>query len=564
MNRRFQAFGAACSVIFLALTGTVSACPFCNVESQTLSEEINGADAVVFAKLVKDAPANSDSNDPNAGMATFQVVDVLKGKEKVAGNSEIKVVFFGDSDRSRTYMITGLGKDKIDWTTPLPLSPAAIDYVRKLQSVPPAGIERLVFFQDYLENADPLLSQDAYDEFGRAPYNELHDLGPKMQHDRILKWVADPEVSPSRRRLYLTMLGVCGSKADVPLLEGMIVSDFDAMKPLLVAEVGTGMLMGGPVGMPIGIEAVQQDERRKKLGLDALVACYLILRGPDGLDLVEDRFLKNPHAEYTHVYSTIMALRFHGDQNTGVVPRDKLLGAMRLLLKNPDFADQVILDLSRWEDWSVLDQLVEMFKHSDAKGYVRQPVVSYLTVASEQEGDVGTRAKAALAELEKLDPETVKTAKSLMAFGALGRARGAAAAASASAKNSAASQSKVASTTAADNAQAYAASPADEKTDTSKIPDPAVFDPKGGGAPPAGPAKTAESAANSTTKANPATSPAVVKMASSGVPSPTDSAAPSSANKPATINLILVAGVPLAAAVLLVGVYWLVLRAGAV
>src|SRR4029078_12387713 len=76
-----------------------------------------------------------------------------------------------------------------------------------------------------------------------------------------------------------------------------------------------------------------------------------------------------------------------------------------------------------------MDRIVEMFKNSDAKGYVRQPVVSYLTVASDQPGDVGTRAKAALAELEKLDPETVKTARSLMAFGALGRARGVATAA---------------------------------------------------------------------------------------------------------------------------------------
>ena len=100
-----------------------------------------------------------------------------------------------------------------------------------------------------------------------------------------------------------------------------------------------------------------------------------------------------------------MALRFHGDEETGVVPRERLLDSMRLLLDNPDFADQVILDLSRWEDWSVLDRLVEMFKTSDKNGYVRQPVVTYLTVASEQPGDVGTRATAALAELEELDPE---------------------------------------------------------------------------------------------------------------------------------------------------------------
>jgi hypothetical protein len=129
---------------------------------------------------------------------------------------------------------------------------------------------------------------------------------------------------------------------------------------------------------------VGQDERRKKLGLDALVACYLTLRGPDGLDLIDERFLKNPKTEYTYIYSTIMALRFHGDQETGVLPRERLLKSMRLLLDNPDFADQVVLDLSRWNDWSVLERLVEMFKNSDEKGYIRQPVVSYLTVASEQ------------------------------------------------------------------------------------------------------------------------------------------------------------------------------------
>jgi hypothetical protein len=360
-----------------------------------------------------------------------------------------------------------------------------------------------------------------------------------MQHDRIVKWVADPEVNPSRRRLYLTMLGVCGTKADVPLLEGMIVSDFDAMKPALVGMVGTGISMGGPIGMPVLIEAVQQDERRKKLGLDALVACYLILRGPDGLDLVENRFLKNPHAEYTHVYSTIMALRFHGDENTGVVPRERLLGAMRLLLDNPDFADQVVLDLSRWEDWSVLERLVDMFKKSDAKGYIRQPVVSYLTVASEQPGDVGVRAKAGLAELEKLDPETVKTARSLMAFGALGRARGVAAAAGATAaKSSAASAtSAVASTTSTtDSAQAFAASAEDEKTDTSHIPDPATFGQPGQG-----------------------------DKAQSAVSSPSASASPTAtrAAELHPISPLFVAGLPLAAALVLMGIYWLILRAGA-
>lgn len=567
---RIRFYAAAGVIVFTSfVTANLHACPFCNVESKTLTEDTNGADAVVFAKLLKEAPPTADPADPNSGMASFHVVEVLKGKEALAEKKEISVVFFGDTNREKTYLITGTGKEKIDWTTPLPLSAAAIEYVKKLPTVPPAGPDRLVFFQDYLENADPLLAQDAYDEFARAPYAEVKALKPKLKHDQIVKWVADPEVSPSRRRLFLTMLGVCGTKDDLPLLESMIVSDFEAMKPALVGQVGTAMSMGGPVGLPIVIEAVQQDERRKKLGLDALVACYLILRGPEGLDVVENRFLKNPKAEYTHVYSTIMALRFHGDENTGVLPRERLLGAMRLLLDNADFADQVVLDLSRWEDWSVLDRLVGMFKNSDAKGYIRQPVVSYLTVASEQPGDVGVKAKAAIAELEKMDPETVKTARSLMAFGALGRARGAASAASAAAASAAkdggaaAPQSSAAAKPAADTSQGFAASAADEKTDTSQIPDPATFGAKteaaaGSVTKTGGDAKTTVAAA-----ADLKTAPEKPVVATEAAPKVAASTTATATEAPRMSALLLV-GVPIAAVIVLMGIYWLILRAGAV
>src|SRR5207247_1658673 len=109
-----------------------------------------------------------------------------------------------------------------------------------------------------------------YDEFARAPYAELRELKSRMKHDRVVKWVTDPEVSPSRRRLYLTMLGICGSKADVPMLESMIASDFEAIKPALEQLVHTAQLIVGPILLPVWIDEVQQDERHKKLGLDAL------------------------------------------------------------------------------------------------------------------------------------------------------------------------------------------------------------------------------------------------------------------------------------------------------
>ena len=307
----------------------------------------------------------------------------------------------------------------------MPLSPRRSITSASCRAFPPSGADRLAFFQEYLEHEDPLLAQDAYDEFARAPYAEVQALGPQMHHDRLVKWITDPEVSPSRRRLYLTMLGVCGTKDDLPLLESMIVSDFNAMKPhLRTSGSDWPWRMGGPIGLPRLGRAGRSGRTPQEAG--ARRAGGLLPHAPRpgrAWILIDDRFLKNPNTEYTYIYSTIMALRFHGDEPSSKLPRERLLASMRLLLDNPEFADQVIPDLSRWEDWSVLDRLVAMFKTSDKNGYVRQPVVTYLTVASEQPGDVGTRAQTALTELEQLDPEGVKQARSLMAFGALGRAR---------------------------------------------------------------------------------------------------------------------------------------------
>src|SRR3989304_860397 len=262
-NRFDNLFGRVVAAVVLVLAGAtlVAACPFCTVESRTLTEEISASEAVVLAKLIADAPpvavdAENDT-DPDSGKATFQVVDVLRGAERVNSGDPIKVVYFGEG-----------------------------------------------------ENDDPLLAQDAYDEFARAPYSEVHELKGHMYHDRLVEWIQSSDVNPSRRRLYLTMLGVCGDQRDLAMLEGMIASDYSAKKPIVEQMVALGQALGGPLGLDMWTEMVDLEERQKKRGLDAAVACYLTLRGPDGLDLIDERFLKNPKVEYTHAYMTIMALRF--------------------------------------------------------------------------------------------------------------------------------------------------------------------------------------------------------------------------------------------------------------
>jgi hypothetical protein len=115
-----------------------------------------------------------------------------------------------------------------------------------------------------------------------------------------------------------------------------------------------------------------------------------------------------------------------------------------------------------------------------------------------------------------------------MAFGALGRARAASSSGDGAARPQDSSQTN--------DTQAFAASAADEATDTSDIPDPAAYEQRADA-----PAATAQVSAN-----KPPTTPIL------------------ETSPPPELNRTLVVGIPLAAAVALMGVYWLILRVGAV
>ena len=216
-------------------------------------------------------------------------------------------VYFGSAELEKKFLLTAMATERLDWTMPLPLSPDAEEYIKQLQQLPPEGVERLAFFKDYLEHPDPMLAQDAYDEFTRAPYSDILALADRLDHDRLETWINDPEIGPTRRRLYLTLLGACGTAEDTAMLERLLRNDYADVRPAVQASVAMAGVSGAALGMPIVDELLQADERRRKQCLDALIAAYLKLKGPEGLPLVEERFLTNPRAEYTNVYSALMA-----------------------------------------------------------------------------------------------------------------------------------------------------------------------------------------------------------------------------------------------------------------
>lgn len=365
-----------CLVLAIPIQG--KACPFCNAVSQTFSEEMGTVKVVAIAKLIEAAPVPPATEVSQELSKSIFVLDrFLKGKDLVSGDGKIQVVYFGKAEPGTRFLVMAAETmPEAVWSTPLQLSERAEQYLVELPNLP-ADHQRLEFFQKYLEDKDELLARDAYDEFAKTPYAGIVALRDKLDRSQLLHWIEDPSVPASRRRLYLTLLGVCGQTEDAQVLEKFLRSE-------------------------------NRDDKR---GLDALIACYLILH-PDGMSTIEELYLANKKADYADTYAAIMALRFHGTELTAI-PRSRLLVGLRHMLSRPELADLVIPDLARWEDWSVLPDLVRLFKNATEETiWVRVPVINYLRACPQPE------AEAAIEELAKIDPDAVKRASAFFAFGA--------------------------------------------------------------------------------------------------------------------------------------------------
>ncbi len=335
----------------------------------TFSEQLTSNDVVVVAKLLE-VPPPSDDPDADFPKAQFEIVQVIKGVDFVAPEMKFSTQLVGTYPIGEKFLVMGVDPPKLAWTTPMKASDRVFQYLQDIQSLPAKGPKRLEFFQNFFEDKESILAFDAYDEFALASYPDLIAMKDQLQHDKLIAWILDPEISVNRRRLYFTLLGICGTAEDTKVLEDLIRSN----------------------------------DRKKRAGLDALIASYLTLKGPAGVDLIEEIFLVDTEADYVDANAAVMALRFHGTE-LKLIPKERIVVAIRHLLDRPKMADMIIPDLARWEDWSVMERLVQMFKDADEESnWLRVPVITYLRACPKPE------AKVYIEELSKIDPESVRRA----------------------------------------------------------------------------------------------------------------------------------------------------------
>jgi hypothetical protein len=364
---RFAAFTAAMSSIVCGtrfVDSFANACPFCSSTAQTLRQDMQSMDVVALAEIAE--PSDSEIG----GMGSFRLTKIWRGEKLVGDKRTVEAPYFGPGKSEKKFLMLGGGTEEILWSSPLPVSPTTETYLEEVSKLVDDSSTRLKFYLKYLEHQESMLARDAYEEFAQSPYEEVKQIKSDMNRAQLLDWVKDVNVAPDRKRLYFTLLGVCGVQEDTKMLEELLRTEKTDGRP----------------------------------GLDACIGCYLTLKGESGLPLINELFLTNEKCAFADTYAAVMALRFHGTDG-GVIDRERIVESMRLILERAEFADLVIPDLARWEDWSQVERITKLFIDANPEtSWVRVPAVNYLRACPLP------LAKEKLIELEAIDPKAVKRA----------------------------------------------------------------------------------------------------------------------------------------------------------
>jgi hypothetical protein len=341
------------AAVLLLVSGGAWACPICFTgQTVTLGQRLAAADRVVLAM-------------PDAGGTRFRIVDVIKGddtrgaviEQEVTGlaglptRPEKPLVLIHEGRAGPWSSIGAIGAGYAAWLRQL----ATIDAAGGGQSVfgrlrvaqAAAGLsEQLALVLPYLEDPEPLAAEIAYGEVRRVPYAAMRALKPRLDAQRIARWIDDPGVA-ERRSGYLLLLGIAGGADDAARLEQRIAAAWQA---------------------------------RSDADLAAMLAADLELRGPARVGWIEQAYLVDGNRTLPEIKAALLALAEHGDTDA-VVPRARVVEAYRLFMRvNPANAGLVALKLTFWQQWDATAEFVALLDSNSVADPAQQlAIVTFLS-----------------------------------------------------------------------------------------------------------------------------------------------------------------------------------------
>lgn len=378
---------SVCLGLSLLALGAAQAmcCPFCSAPSLTLCEQLNMSDAAVLVQWESGKPADKEKGFlGSTEYAVLKVVHDSSGTLKPGG--KVNLDRYRASKSGDMFLLLGTKTTELEWGSPLEVTETSFNYITQAPSKETPAAKRLVYFLKFLEFSDHIVADDAYGEFANAQYKDIVAVKDKFPREKLREWLSNPQTVVSRLGLYGLMLGLSGTEEDGEYLKGRLLEPVEGFR----------------------------------LGVDGMMGGYLLLAGEKALVTLEDTKLRNKKAAFSETYATMNALRFMWTYGDNHISKDRLRQSMRIILDRPELADLVIVDLGRWEDWSVSDRLMQLYGTAgyDIPSTKRAIVRFYLTAEGTKPKDPKeplpahvVSAQKHLKTLREKDAETVQAAE---------------------------------------------------------------------------------------------------------------------------------------------------------
>jgi len=392
-TRHFLFIAALCLMSFVYANSSPG-CPYCPRSNEaTLSERLANADIACIVKFVD----SRNGKELSMQTTTFQIEKLMKPHASYKKNQRFVVPFGQTAKKGDAFLMMGQMQDnEMEWSLPIPLDElwAVYRYLDKAPSPEQLADQRLAYFLKFLDNDNQQISNDAFDEFARARFEDVVQIVPQLSRDDLRRWLNDPnpQLDP-RRAFYGMLLGLCGNNDDAKFLEQKIFATIDPGK--------------------------------NRLGIDGMMGGYLILQHQGGLEkLIEKKVVAVPKdidpsdPRLSDMAAIRMTLNFLWDFQRKDFSDDSLRTAMRSFLDRPEFADLAIIDLARWKDWTPLDRLIGEYGRDpwDTKSQKAKLVAYVLScrkdVPPDSNGNLPAHAAKAQHFLDSLDPEFVESVRS--------------------------------------------------------------------------------------------------------------------------------------------------------
>ena len=363
MSHLRRAIFVAFACLLSPLPPLLYACPFCNAVQPSFAERRADADALVLAEA--------------AGDGAFVVRQVFDGAALLGKPATIKADV---SNLPEGQLVLLLGRHDPDATSEPwnwlsePVDEASLAYYVRAPSVKLPAVERMPYFVKYLEHADADVAEDAFREFGRAPFEAVAAVADGFPYASLRTWLADAAVPGERKGFYGMALGLAppGVERD---------ANRTLLRQMVVAPAG-----------------------EFRAGFDGILGGLLLIDGTAALDLVDERILRNPQAAEGDVRHAQTALRFYLQYGRGV-PEARLIASVASLLDRPATAPGALQDLTRRRAWGFTARAEELFlKSSGDDPALDRAVVGYLLVCPE------AAAAQALRKLKSAAPERTAAA----------------------------------------------------------------------------------------------------------------------------------------------------------